>query len=94
MAHQKLFALIALTLAQCIMAAPAGTSTSTALSPAATVAYASDDSNTELWHPGENTVPEPVRGSLGATIQGPQNIPLELQNPSLLAPPTTDSGFV
>ncbi|KAI0714338.1 oxalate decarboxylase [Cerioporus squamosus] len=62
--------------------------------PSPTVPYASDDPNTELWGPYSDIVPQAQRGTYGATILGPQNIPLELQNPSLLAPPTTDHGTV
>jgi len=38
--------------------------------------------------------PEPIRGSLGASILGPNNEPVNDQNPDLLAPPTTDQGTV
>jgi hypothetical protein len=40
------------------------------------------------------TSPEPVRGSLGAPIQGPDNPPIVEQNLDLIAPPTTDQGTV
>ena len=36
--------------------------------------------------------PEPVRGNLGAPILGPRNVPLERENPDLLASPYTDAG--
>ncbi|HEX5435869.1 MAG TPA: oxalate decarboxylase family bicupin [Gemmatimonadaceae bacterium] len=39
-------------------------------------------------------VPQPIRGNLGASILGPRNVPLERENPDLLAPPYTDSGTV
>ncbi|KAI0787802.1 oxalate decarboxylase [Fomes fomentarius] len=74
--------------------APLGTSTATAATSSPTVPYASDDPNNELWNPNSNIVPEAQRGRYGATVLGPQNIPLELENPSLLAPPTTDHGSV
>lgn len=67
-------------------------STSAAAPASPTVLHASDDPNGILWTPGSNTVPEPERGSLGASIIGPQNVPVELQNADLLAPPTTDNG--
>jgi oxalate decarboxylase len=35
-----------------------------------------------------------VRGDEGATILGPRNIPLELENPDLMASPYTDSGTI
>jgi oxalate decarboxylase len=38
--------------------------------------------------------PEPVRGDLGAPILGPRNLPLERENPNLLAPPATDAGTI
>ncbi|KAI0753051.1 oxalate decarboxylase [Daedaleopsis nitida] len=77
------------TLAQ----AATSTSSGTAL-PSPTVPYASDVPNYWLWNETTTTDPEPERGTLGATILGPQNIPLDKQNPDILAPPTTDSGTV
>jgi oxalate decarboxylase len=41
-----------------------------------------------------NGVPLPIRGGEGALIQGPRNIPLERENPDLLAPPATDHGTI
>jgi oxalate decarboxylase len=38
--------------------------------------------------------PQPIRDGLGAPILGPRNIPLERENPSLLASPITDSGTI
>jgi hypothetical protein len=38
--------------------------------------------------------PEPIQGNLGATILGPHNVPLELENPDLLTSPQTDHGTV
>jgi hypothetical protein len=58
------------------------------------IPYTDSNPNEELWHAGSKIVPQPQRGSLGASILGPQNIPLELQNADLLAPPTTDHGSV
>ena len=60
----------------------------------ATVAFASDQANGMLWSDSANVNPQPVRDQLGATILGPQNVPVAIQNPDLLAPPTTDSGNV
>ena len=37
---------------------------------------------------------EPIRGTWGASILGPRNIPVERENPDLLASPETDSGTV
>ncbi len=47
-----------------------------------------------MWNPDTTADVQPIRGSLGATILGPQNIPIGQQNPDLLAPPTTDAGTV
>src|SRR5215204_3798572 len=47
------------------------------------------------WHPGagsDDGVPQPVRGDLGASILGPTNVPLQRENPDLLASPDTDAG--
>jgi oxalate decarboxylase len=41
-----------------------------------------------------NGEPQPLRGGEGATILGPRNVPLELENPSLLVPPRSDHGTV
>ena len=38
--------------------------------------------------------PEPIRDGTGASILGPRNLPLELENPALLAPPPTDAGTI
>jgi oxalate decarboxylase len=40
------------------------------------------------------TTPEPIDGDRGASILGPRNVPVESENPSLLASPRTDSGSV
>jgi oxalate decarboxylase len=37
---------------------------------------------------------EPIRGDWGASILGPRNIPLERENPDLLASPYTDNGTI
>ena len=66
--------------------------TSSALPASETVPYASDDPNDILWSEDSTTNPQPIRESLGATILGPQNVPVALQNPDMLAPPTTDNG--
>jgi oxalate decarboxylase len=43
---------------------------------------------------GNGDAPEPIRGGEGAPILGPRNVPVELQNPDLLASPVTDSGTI
>ncbi|GJE85600.1 oxalate decarboxylase family bicupin [Phanerochaete sordida] len=60
----------------------------------ATVAPAPEDANGILWTETSDVMPEPQRGSLGTNILGPQNVPLDLQNADLLAPPSTDAGTV
>ncbi|KAI0671693.1 oxalate decarboxylase [Trametes maxima] len=69
---------------------------STASSPpaSATVAFASDDPNGPLWNEESKSTPEAIRDTFGSNILGPQNVPIALQNPDLLAPPTTDEGSV
>jgi oxalate decarboxylase len=42
----------------------------------------------------KDTLPEPIRDGLGGTILGPRNVPLERENPDLLASPVTDSGTI
>ena len=75
-----------------------GASTASAASATPTLAYASDYANGLMWNPASTTDTEedlqPIRGTLGASILGPQNLALQQQNPDLLAPPTTDHGTV
>jgi oxalate decarboxylase len=40
------------------------------------------------------TLPQPIRNGLGASIMGPRNVPLERENPDLLASPDTDDGTI
>ncbi|KAH9889525.1 oxalate decarboxylase [Cubamyces lactineus] len=72
-----------------------GTSTASSVAaPSPTVPYASDDANYWLWNETTKTDPQPERGKLGANILGPQNVPIDKQNPDILTPPTTDQGTV
>ena len=41
-----------------------------------------------------NQAPQPIRDGLGASILGPHNVPVERENPDLLASPYTDSGTI
>ena len=41
-----------------------------------------------------NGAPEPIRDGVGARILGPRNVPLERENPALLASPSTDAGTI
>jgi len=41
-----------------------------------------------------NKAPQPIRDGLGASIMGPHNVPLEWENPDLLASPSTDNGTI
>ncbi|GBE90138.1 Probable oxalate [Sparassis crispa] len=90
----------AIVLSSLAVAAPAnsiaasGTAVSSAAEPSETVPLAIDDPNYVEWVPDTDANPEPIRGTLGATIIAQTNIPLEDQNPDLLAPPTTDSGLI
>ena len=83
-------------LASSVSASPAAhrspSSTSSAPQASSTVPYASDDPNGVLWSEDSTTNPQAIREGLGATVIGPQNVPIALQNPDLLAPPSTDSG--
>jgi hypothetical protein len=75
------------------MAAPAPSSVVSAPAATNTVPYASNDPNAPVWSPQDTTIqPEAIRGSLGATVIGPQNVQLDRQNPDLLAPPSSDNG--
>ena len=42
----------------------------------------------------QNHVPQPVRGDDGAPIMGPRNVPIERENPDMVAAPRTNSGTV
>jgi oxalate decarboxylase len=53
---------------------------------AKTVQYSRAGASTET--------PQPIRGDLGASIMGPRNMPLERENPDLLASPSTDAGTI
>ncbi|KAJ7598979.1 putative oxalate decarboxylase/oxidase [Mycena floridula] len=48
-----------------------------------------------LWSlDSSTTVPEPIRGGLGAKLLGPHNTAIEKQNLDQLAPPLTDNGQI
>ena len=42
----------------------------------------------------QTKISRPIRGDRGATTLGPRNIPIELENPDLVASPSTDAGTV
>ncbi|KAF8826991.1 hypothetical protein HHX47_DHR5000559 [Lentinula edodes] len=68
---------------------------SSAAEPTPTVPYASTTPNAILWGPASsNSVPKPFRGKTGASVLGPDNTAIDLQNPDLFAPPSTDNGDV
>ena len=74
---------------------PASAPTGTAPAPpSATVPPISLDPNLPLWNASVVDPPQPIRGSLGANVIGPQDPEIVKQNPDLLAPPTTDHGSV
>ncbi|KAJ7108663.1 RmlC-like cupin domain-containing protein [Mycena epipterygia] len=67
---------------------------STAAAPALISLPTTSQADPKLWNLNSNITPEPIRSPLGATILGPQDVPVALQNADALAPPTTDSGQV
>ena len=63
--------------------------------PQPTAPYASTNANQLLWTESDPAVAgQPIRGSLGASILGPQNVAAQLQNADLVAPPSTGAGTV
>lgn len=48
--------------------------------------------SSEKYSGERDGVPQPIRDGLGASILGPQNVPVERENPNLLASPSTDAG--
>ncbi|KAG5636227.1 hypothetical protein H0H81_008734 [Sphagnurus paluster] len=74
--------------------APAGTSVGSAAAATPTVPYIDLNPNFPLWSEDTKEIVSPIRGPLGAAIQGPDNQPIDKQNPDLFAPPTTDHGSV
>ncbi|KIJ50983.1 hypothetical protein M422DRAFT_159145 [Sphaerobolus stellatus SS14] len=71
--------------------------TQSSTSPAAatfTAGLTSDDPNDSLLDQFQSETPEAIRGSLGASVIGPQNIPLDMESPDFLAPPSTDAGSI
>ncbi|KZP33779.1 putative oxalate decarboxylase/oxidase [Athelia psychrophila] len=89
-----LISIISIATLELCLGAPASSSTATSAQSSATVPYASDDLNFPLWNPNSDIIHEPIRAPAGATILGPQNVPLELENPDSLAPPSSDNGDV
>jgi len=79
--------------------APASSSIDSSL-PVTTAGFASNDPNfpisdlTSDPSEMEGDSPEPIRGSLGASLLGPQNAALQYESPDFLAPPSTDAGSV
>ncbi len=70
------------------------TQTSTSADATATVPFISTELNEVLWNSSDaQPEPEAIRGSLGATILGPTDDFITVENADLLAPPTTDNGF-
>jgi oxalate decarboxylase len=71
--------------------ASVGHSHDTILEPKQEEEVASTES---LKHAGNGDAPEPIVGERGASILGPRNVPVELENPDLLASPYTDAGTI
>ncbi len=42
----------------------------------------------------QSSIPQPIRGTKGATDPGPRNLELDRQNPDILTPPETDNGSI
>lgn len=53
------------------------TQTSSAAQPSFTTGTTSDDPNDSLWDEFQSETPEAIRGTLGATVIGPQNVALD-----------------
>ncbi|KAH8100803.1 oxalate decarboxylase [Cristinia sonorae] len=70
---------------------PPASGSISAAQPSSTVPFIKEDPN-EVLPPA--AIMQPIRGSLGSNIIGPDNQPIDQQNPDLLAPPTTDQGTV
>ena len=70
------------------------TPTSSAAQSTATVPYISLEPNGPLWDSTFQGSPQPIRGSLGATLLGPTDDAIVKENPDLVAPPSTDHGSV
>lgn len=87
----------ALLLSTPIFAAPtndAASSSSTTPDPSTTGGVTSDAPNSPAWDESFQGTPQPVDGALGAPVLGPHNLPLELEAPDFVLPPTTDHGSV
>ncbi|TFY67066.1 hypothetical protein EVJ58_g1866 [Rhodofomes roseus] len=69
-------------------------SVASAAEPSETVPLASDNPNGILWNTTTDKDPQPIRGQLGGDILAQQNVPLQEQNPDILAPPTTDENII
>jgi hypothetical protein len=77
-----------------IISSVVASSTTDSSLPVPTLPYASDDLNESYLDKFQVENPEPIRGTKGAALLGPQNVPLDRQNPDFLASPGTDSGSV
>ncbi|GJJ14952.1 hypothetical protein Clacol_009222 [Clathrus columnatus] len=69
-------------------------SVSSAPTQSFTAGLTSDDPNDSLFDQFQNEIPEAIRGTLGATVIGPQNVIEDRLSPDFLAPPSTDAGSV
>ena len=89
------FVLTAILIPELVGAAPAVlpipvSSVASADASQETVLLASDLQNGIMWNTTTDLDTQPMRGELGGTILAQQNIPLQQQNPDILAPPKTD----
>lgn len=56
------------------------------------ISLMSDDPNDSFYDSFQAGTLEPICGSRGASLFGPQNIAVDRQNPDLLDRPSTDNG--
>lgn len=91
---------VTIPLNQIPLSATIGTGSISAEEASPTIPYAGKDHNHVAWNPGDiSGDPQPTRGTssgstVGSRILGPHNVPIAIQNPDSIAPPTTDHGTV
>ena len=89
---------IALVFSRLVYSAPAidvgATPADSVAPPTATVPAISLEPNEPLWDSNFQGSPQPIRGSLGATLLDPTDDAIDKENPDFLAPPSTDHGSV
>jgi hypothetical protein len=76
-----------------VISASDATPTNSAAQSTATVPFISLEPNGPLWDSTFQGSPQPIRGSLGATLLGPTDDGIDKENPDLLAPPSTGPRY-